>query len=166
MKITVISYYIDTAQSVVMSKVKGEIAFSDMLKHLHTLLQDPQFRPGMNSFYDLTQCTNILGELSDLSAFTKSISDRNNDLPNSKTALLLPSGNGKLLNLVKGIVMMTSASNIEHRYYLDSQCHLAYQFVGLQYVENDLHRLNILRRVNEENHKTSQIEQPKKPISH
>lgn len=161
-----ISYYIDAAQSVVMSKVKGEIAFSDMLKHLHTLLQDPQFRPGMNSFYDLTQCTNILGELSDLSAFTKSLRVNNNDLPNSKTALLLPNGDEKLLSLVKGIVMMTSASKIEHRYFFDTQCHLAYQFVGLQYVENDPHRLNILRRVNEENHKTSQIEQPKKPISH
>lgn len=115
----------------VLAEVVGNTSFGDMKNYLHTLVNDPLYKPGMNSFYDLTKCPNIEGDLSDLSEFTKSLRDSDKSFPSCKTSILLPNGNDTLRNVVKGIVLMTSASRIEHRYFLEPNRFLALKFIGL-----------------------------------
>lgn len=126
-----IHYELHIEQNIVVSQVRGAITFGDMLRHVNILAHDPAYNPSMKSYYDLTDCTNIEGNLADLSNFTQGLRNNEQDLPSSKTALILPDQNEKLINLVKGIVLMTSNSRIEHRYFCYSQRHHAYHFLDI-----------------------------------
>ena len=125
-----ISYEIDNKHNLLVARVTGEISFQQMHRYLNRLIKDTKFQCGLNSYYDLTECITIAGNLSDLCAFTQSLSFNNNTEHNAKTALLLDANNHTLIKLVQGIVLMTSESCIEHQYFLDTQIIQACQFIA------------------------------------
>lgn len=137
-----ISFTIIPQHNLVLSRISGEITFCDMRNYLKSLASDAHFRAGLNSYYDLSDCTNIVGDLADLTALTQSLSHNSAILP-AKTALLLPYGNEKLHQIIKGMVLMTSESPIEHRSFLASEKNLCCQYLGISriMIETELSRM-------------------------
>jgi len=84
----------------------------------------------MNSFYDLTLCSNIDGDLNKLSEFGDLINDDMAIKNKCKTAILIPDDNQIIFRLVQGMVLMSSKSNIEHAFFKKANRHLAYQFLN------------------------------------
>jgi hypothetical protein len=92
-----ISYKIFTAENEVVAKVTGTLSFGAMTAYIGNLRLNSNYVQSMNSFYDLTNCTNILGELRLLSEFADILNNSVFDHIKSKTAIVIPDNNQKNL---------------------------------------------------------------------
>jgi len=113
-----------------LSKVQGAVTFQNIVSNIYNLRADPNYSQGMNSFYDLTLCSNIDGDLNKLSEFGDLINDDMAIKNKCKTAILIPDDNQIIFRLVQGMVLMSSKSNIEHAFFKKANRHLAYQFLN------------------------------------
>ena len=142
-----IVYKLFPDENALIAWVKGPVTFEQIYAFVNTILQDNDFIPGMNCFYDLTQCTDIDGDLDTLSAVTQMINEPHDSIKNARTAFVLPEHNNKVVNMVQGLVLMISASIIDHHCYNDDEREAAFDFVGfrlsfraqIEDVSNDIH---------------------------
>mgnify|MGYP000728278251 CR=1 FL=1 len=125
-----IRYQIFKPDNAVVAWVNGSITFNDMLNYIKTLVQDPDFEYGMNSFYDLSKCTNIVGELTGLTGIAATLNDNETVSKPCRTAVVVPDENEKVFKLAQGLVLMTSRSLIEHKLFKYSSIEQAYEFLG------------------------------------
>lgn len=125
-----ITYRIFTNENLLLSKVQGAVTFQNIVSNIYNLRADPNYSQGMNSFYDLTLCSNIDGDLNKLSEFGDLINDDMAIKNKCKTAILIPDDNQIIFRLVQGMVLMSSKSNIEHAFFKKANRHLAYQFLN------------------------------------
>ena len=125
-----ITYRIFTNENLLLSKVQGAVTFQNIVSNIYNLRADPNYSQGMNSFYDLTLCSNIDGDLNKLSEFGDLINDDMAIKNKCKTAILIPDDNQIIFRLVQGMVLMSSKSNIEHAFFKKENRHLAYQFLN------------------------------------
>ena len=129
MSISPIDYRIYPEHQALIATVSGEISFTDMRQFLTTLALDQDYQPTFNSLYDLTKCTHIDGDLEALSRFAAILNDEDIVSSPSRTAVIIPEHNQQLEHMVRGLVLMTSGSRIEHRYFPESTRFVAYQFL-------------------------------------
>lgn len=126
-----IRYKIIKSDNLILAHVIGSITFDDMLNYMKELVHHPDYQDGMNSFYDLANCSNIVGEITGLSGLAATLNDQEAIVLPCRTAVVVPDDNEKIFKLAQGLVLMTSQSKIEHRLFKASYKHQAYQFVGL-----------------------------------
>jgi hypothetical protein len=92
---------------------------------------------GMDCFYDATQVAGMEGNLEDYMDAAGLIANEDIvDVP-SRTSILIDDGNPTQAHLVKGFILMTSASNTDHRAFKASQIADALQFLGLSELPPD-----------------------------
>lgn len=127
-----IRYQIFKSDNAVIAWVVGPITFDDMLNYIKALVQDPDFEYGMNSFYDLSKCTNIVGQLTGLTGIAATLNDNETASKPCRTAVVVPDNNEKLFKLAQGLVLMTSKSLIEHRLFKQSSLEQAFEFLGFE----------------------------------
>jgi len=125
-----IKYKLFPDDSAIFACVFDTISFEDMLSLLFQLRNDKNYTQGMNSCYDLTCCKNITGNLSALDSLADILNDPNVTPYYSRTSVIIPDNDEKIYKLVQGLVLMTSASKIQHAFYTQSCQQQAYNFVG------------------------------------
>ncbi len=112
-------------------RVNGSINFDDMVAHIDSVARNPDFSEGMNSFYDLSDCTNITGDVRELTQLAHVLNDSEFIQNPSKTAVVVPDDNRKICKLAQGLVLMVSKSKIDHRLFKLSEVESACAFVGI-----------------------------------
>lgn len=126
-----ICYRIIKSEGAVFANVTGAIDFEDMVAHMDKLANDTDYTEGMNSYYDLTDCINVSGDVKALTGLVHALTNPQFIVHPSKTAVVVPDDNVKLFKLAEGLVKMVSKSKIEHRLFKKSDLKSACQFVGL-----------------------------------
>lgn len=126
-----IHYFIYPEQNLIVAKASGQITFSDVKGFIQSLFSDPEHRMGMDCFLDASQVVGMQGNLEHYLEATDIIA--NVALVNvpSKTAIIIEDNNVMHANLVKGFILMTSASNTEHRAFKMSNKRDALEFLGI-----------------------------------
>lgn len=84
----------------------------------------------MNSYYDLSFCTDMDGDLASASDFAQRLNDEKYVVAPSRTAILLPDNQPKVKRIIEGLVLMVSGSPIAHQSYTQSEVHLAFGFLN------------------------------------
>lgn len=124
-----IQYHFFTEDSALVAWVTGKVTFKGMNDYSANLVKQTGYHHNMNSFYDLTNCNDIDGDLEHLSLFAAILNNHEAFPTPCKTAILLPQNNEKIHRIVRGLILMVSRSNIEHRYFAESERGQAYDFV-------------------------------------
>ena len=127
---TTIVYEILPAPRTLSVWVRGKLLYEQMIEHFNSLLEDHRYYPGLTSFYDLTQCTDIDGDFNDLHRFSHMLKHEHVVASPCRTSILIPENNEKLRKIVQGLILMISRPNIEHHYFPQSAREKAFQFVG------------------------------------
>lgn len=125
-------YKLFPEENALVAWVRGSISFEQIYTLLNTIITDDDFIPGMNSYYDLSQCTDIDGDLEVLSAFTQMLNEPNEKIKRARTAFVLPAHNNKVVNMVQGMVLMISASIIDHYCFNHDDREGAFDFVSFR----------------------------------
>ncbi|WP_100658631.1 hypothetical protein [Alteromonas flava] len=125
-----IYYRISKEHNALLVWVSGAISFAKAMEFLQTFLQDPNFAYGMDSFYDLSACTDIDGDLKHAAEISALVSGESMPLLPAKTAFLLPENNEKVSRVIHGMMLMFSASPIEHACFNQTQREQSFDYLN------------------------------------
>ncbi|WP_124748992.1 hypothetical protein [Alteromonas facilis] len=125
-----IAYKISQPNNAMLVWALGAIGLEHGLRFLQAMLEDSDFSFGMNCYYDLTACTDIDGELSYATEISDLVNGETAPVLPARTAFILPEENEKVQRVIQGLVLMFSASPVEHACYSEEQREVAYSFIG------------------------------------
>ncbi|WP_100644701.1 hypothetical protein [Alteromonas facilis] len=128
--ISKVHYFIKPDMNLFLCRAEGEVTFDDLALHVDEILADPQYRAGMDGFYDFTQVSSITGQTDVWGKVAEDMSDERIIPDRSKTAFLVSDENELVKRVLEGYLMMTSASLVEYRLYGPSQIAELCTFIG------------------------------------
>lgn len=130
MQSNLIQYKIFPEQNAVVAWLCGDVAFEHMNHYLYTLSADPDFVIGMNSYCDLSYCSDMDGGLGVANDFADRLNNEKYVVAPSRSAILLPDSNAKVVRIIEGLVLMMSGSPIEHACFSIGHIERAFDFLG------------------------------------
>jgi len=123
-------YKINKAQNIVLCKPQQDFSFEQLFAHLQQLLEDPDFYPGINGFYDFSAVEHVTGDLEALMKTAETIEDKVLLPLASKVAIVVQAQKHNLYKIFEGYCLMASSSNVKYKLFT-----LASYSDALSYVE-------------------------------
>jgi hypothetical protein len=126
-----LSYRLYPDQNLLLVEAKGVVSMGDIFALLNALLEDPNYRIGMDCFWDATQVTGAQGNIEEYHQAAELVSNDEVFSQASRTAIIIKAGNTEILQYAQGFLLMSSASKIDHRVFTDEQLNDALHFLAI-----------------------------------
>lgn len=113
------SYQLYPTHNLIHVKVSGDVQFESFLAFFSRVDADPNYSPTMNCLWDSREVTSVDGSILDFNGAAQRINDKSRFATKTRTAILLDSTKKNIEQYTKGFLLMASASNVEHKTFIE-----------------------------------------------
>lgn len=125
--------------NLVIAKATGIVDFVEVLNFIDRVMADEKYIVGMKCFYDSTEVEGMAGDPMDYMKAAEMVSDELVLPKASKTSILYDRNNERTKGFTEGYLLMTTASQVEHRAFDITEMDEALKFLDLEKLpKNDL----------------------------
>lgn len=125
-----LSYKIDHKLGIIYVKPKGDFKLDDILSHINQLALDPDFKLGVNAFYDFTEVNSVDGSLDCLMKVANRMEDH--DIITEPSHVSIVVSNENLHRIFEGYSLMVSSSLVKYQIFWQEQMAQAMAWVDLK----------------------------------
>ena len=129
-----LSYKIDDSLEIIYVKPKGDFRLDDILSHINQLAVDPEFKLGVNAFYDFTEVEHVEGNLECLLKVANRMEDHEVITLGSNVSIVV--ANKNIYRIFEGYCLMVSNSLVKYRIFWQEEMAEAMQWVNLKELPN------------------------------
>ncbi|MCV2883227.1 hypothetical protein OE749_00780 [Aestuariibacter sp. AA17] len=101
-------------KNLVVVTAEGVVTPYEIYRHLLLVMEAPDFKMGMNAFYDLRRVERLIGDVDIIERTAQYVSDNSRISMPAKTAIVIPADNDNVKNVSKRFVQMARDSLMDY----------------------------------------------------